>query len=82
MINYIFLSYILFPFAFALGLYLDYKGKINSQGETTPLWKWIVFVIGDFYKNKTLLCIFTISPLMLPIEICFIIKELLFPSSK
>ena len=82
MIHYIFISYILFPFAFSLGLYMDQRHKLNSEGKRTPYWKWLKFVLGDFYKTKKVFIIFLISPLMLPIEICFIIKELLFPSSK
>ena len=76
MINYLFLSYVLFPFAFALGVYLEQKHKLNSEGKTTPLWMWVVFILGDLFKNKKLLSLFLISPITLPFEICHIIYDL------
>ena len=76
MIHYIFLSYILFPILFSFGVYIEQKHKLDKNGKSTSWWRWFKFVLGDFYKGK-LLWIFLIYPIMLPIGICLIIKDLI-----
>lgn len=81
MIHYIFLSYILFPISFSFGVYLQQKIKLDNNGKSTSWWRWLKFVLGDFYKGK-LFWVFLFSPIMLPIEICLIIKYLLSVNNK
>lgn len=77
MIHYILFSYISFPFLFSLGIYLQERKKIAEERiENDSYWKWLKFILGDFYKGQSLI-IFLLAPIMFPIEIFLIIRDLI-----
>lgn len=70
MINYILLSYIIFPISKSFLMYIDEE---NTHFSYLHLLK---YVISNLYKGLRVIT-FILSPIMLPINICLIINDLI-----